>query len=451
MAFEDRTIAAIRFGYGFHADQQAPRNAQALLDQIERAANAPLLFRQASLLDRRGRLDDLIAERKANGKTPKFQQMRKQMRRDGIRDAARMVFQRAASENGFFERLSAFWADHFTIAGRNAGQLFMAPAFEPEAIRPHVTGHFGDMLTAVVRHPVMLNYLDQVSSFGPNSPAGKRRGRGLNENLAREVLELHTLGVNGPYSQTDVRELAELLTGYGVHRGYGAFRFFKQRAEPGAEIVLGRRYGGDPAKPEDAEAFLQDIATHDITARHMAMKLAVHFVADQPPPALVDRIAKVWRTSGAHLPSVYAAMVEHKSAWRAPFAKVRRPVELVAASLRAMGMTARDLDQGRGQDGIRLVRALRDLGQPLLQPPGPDGWPEAAEAWITPQGLAARLSYAGKVGQILAKRSDADPRQFAEAALRDTLRPETGFAVGGAPDRWEGFALVLASPEFNRR
>ena len=445
------TIAAIRFGYGFHPDQRTPRSGVALLEQMERGAKARLLFPMAGLQERRGQLDALIAERKANGKTPTFQKMRKQMRRDGIRDAARMVFQRAASANGFFERLSAFWADHFTIAGRNAGQLFMAPAFEPEAIRPHVTAHFGDMLVAVVRHPVMLNYLDQVSSFGPNSTAGKRRGKGLNENLAREVLELHTLGVGGPYSQRDVRELAELLTGYGVHRGYGAFRFYEQRAEPGAELVLGKTYGGDPAKPEDAEDFLQDIATHDITARHMSAKLATHFMADQPPPGMVNAMASAWRSSGGHLPTVYAAMLEHRAAWRGPFAKIRQPVELVAASLRAMGMTARDLDRGRGQDSIRLVRALRDLGQPLLQPPGPDGWPEEAEAWITPQGLAARLAYAGKVGQLLAKRSDADPRAFAEATLRDALRPETAFAVGGAPDRWEGFALLLASPEFNRR
>ena len=259
------------------------------------------------------------------------------------------------------------------------------------------------------------------------------------------------MGVGGPYGQRDVRELAELLTGYGVHRGYGAFRFFEKRAEPGAEIVLGKRYGGDPAKAEHAEEFLQDIATHEVTARHLCSKLAVHFLADRPDGGTVNRMVSAWRSSGGHLPTVYAAMLESRAAWRGPLAKIRQPIDLVAATLRAMGMGARDLDRGRGQDGIRLLRALRNLGQPLLQPPGPDGWPEEAEAWITPQGLAARLSYAGRVGQLLAKRSDADPRRFAEAALRDALRPETAFAVGGAPDRWEGFALVLASPEFNRR
>ncbi|MEM9061553.1 MAG: DUF1800 domain-containing protein [Pseudomonadota bacterium] len=450
MAVSKSTVAAIRFGYGFHPEQTPPSGADALLAGLTVAQDAPMPLPVEGLTDRRARLDDLIAERRSGGKGSKFQEMRKQMRRDAMRDAAQVVFRRAVSPHGFYERLVAFWADHFTIAGRNAGQLFVAPAFEPEAIRPHVMGTFGNMLSAVVQHPVMLNYLDQVSSFGPNSSAGQRRGKGLNENLAREVLELHTLGVGGPYSQSDVRELAELLTGYGVHRGFGKFRFFEQRAEPGTEKVLGKTYGGDPARADHALEFLQDAAAHEVTARHMASKLAIHFTADQPDPDLVSHIAAAWRRSAGNLPTVYEALIEHPAAWRMPFAKIRQPTGLVAATMRAMGVTAQDL-RGPIAHGVRLVRALRDLGQPLLQPPGPDGWPEAAEAWITPQGLAARLSFAGKIGQLLAKRSDTDPRRFASDALRDALRPETRFAVGGAPDRWEGFALVLASPEFNRR
>ncbi|MEL6208773.1 MAG: DUF1800 domain-containing protein [Pseudomonadota bacterium] len=450
MAVSKTTIAAIRFGYGFHRDQAAPSGPGALFDTLGVAQRTPMPVPIAGLAERRKRLDALIAERKSGGKGPEFQEMRKAMRRDAMRDAAQVVFRRAVSPHGFYERLAAFWADHFTIAGRNAGQLFVAPTFEPEALRPHLMGSFGEMLSAVVQHPVMLSYLDQVSSFGPNSRAGKRRGKGLNENLAREVLELHTLGVGGPYAQRDVRELAELLTGYGVHRGFGKFRFFQQRAEPGAETVLGQSYGGDPAEASHALEFLQDVAVHEVTARHMASKLAVHFIADQPDPDLVAHIAAAWRNSGGDLPSVYQALLEHPASWRVPFAKIRQPSGLVAATMRAMGVTIQDLD-GPLARGVRLVRALRDLGQPLLQPPGPDGWPEEAEAWITPQGLAARLSFAGKVGQLIARRSDVDPRRFAEGVLRDALRPETGFAVGGAPDRWEGFALVLASPEFNRR
>ena len=451
MSLAKSTIATIRFGYGFHGAQTPPDGRNGLLDGLDRAARTAPIFKAPSLKDRRSRIDDMIAERKRSGKGEKFQEMRKQMRRDAMRDAAQVVLQRALSPHGFYERLAGFWADHFAISGRNAGQFFTATTFEPEAIRPHLMGHFADMLVAVVRHPVMLNYLDQVSSFGPNSRAGRKRGKGLNENLAREVLELHTLGVDGPYGQRDVRELAELLTGYGVHRGFGAFRFFPQRAEPGPETVLGQSYGGDPAQASHAEDFLQDIAVHEITARHMASKLAIHFVSDQPDAGLVDRLSAVWVQSRGHLPTVYEALLDHPAAWQGPFAKVRQPMDLVAATIRAMGLQKNDLARGGRSSGLRIVRVLRDLGQPLMRPPGPDGWPEEAEAWITPQGLAARLSYAGKVGQLIAKRSDADPRKFAEAALRDALRPETAFAVGGAPDRWEGFALVLASPEFNRR
>ncbi|MEM7213432.1 MAG: DUF1800 domain-containing protein, partial [Pseudomonadota bacterium] len=338
MSISTNTIASIRFGYGFRLDQTPPSGALALLDSLHRASNSEPIFQTPTLRDRRARIDEVITERKRNGKGAKFKELRKQMRRDAMQDAAQVVFQRALSEHGFYERLSAFWSDHFTISGRNAGQFFLASTFEPEAIRPHVMGTFGDMLVSVVRHPVMLNYLDQVSSFGPNSRAGKRHDRGLNENLAREVLELHTLGVDGPYGQRDVRELAELLTGYGVHRGFGAFRFVARRAEPGPETVLGKQYGGDPATAAHAEAFLRDIAVHPVTARHMASKLAVHFVADQPDAGLVDQLASVWRESGGDLPKVYEALLDHPAAWQTPFAKVRQPVDLVVATIRAMGL-----------------------------------------------------------------------------------------------------------------
>lgn len=444
------TIAAIRFGYGFHSGEAPPAGAEALLAGLRAAAGQPPVFEIAGPAERRARLDGIVAARKAGAADPDMKRMRRAMHHDAAADGAARILQRALGPSGFFERLVEFWADHFSVAARNSGQAYLLPVFEVEAIRPHVGGRFGDMLVAVVQHPAMLNYLDQSASFGPGSPAGRNRGSGLNENLARELLELHTLGAGGPYTQADVRQLAELLTGYGVRRGYEAFRFVAGRAEPGAETVLGRSYGGGPADAGDAAAFLQDLARHPATARHLARKLAVHFVADDPEPALVDHVAAAWQRTGGELLAVYGALVEHPAAWQGFGAKVKRPLDLVVSTLRAAGLDRAGAAEMR-RGGVRLLRTLRRLGQPLYGAPGPDGWPEAAGEWITPQGLASRLEFAGQAAHRIAADRGVDPRRFAEAALGDALRPETAWAAGAAAERWEGIALVLASPEFNRR
>ncbi|MEM9140486.1 MAG: DUF1800 family protein, partial [Pseudomonadota bacterium] len=249
MAVSRSTIAQIRFGYGFHPGQRPPAGPEDLIASLRQARRAPLLLPVATAADRRALLDRFTAARKAKDKVQRKKIVR-QMRGDAARDAAARVYQRALTPHGFFERLAAFWADHYTVAGRNPGQLYMLPTFEVDAIRPHIMGRFANMLTAVVQHPAMLIYLDQVDSFGPASRAGQRTARGLNENLAREILELHTLGAAGPYTQRDVRQLAELLTGYGVQRGYLKFRFVQNRAEPGPETILGKTYGGDPARAD---------------------------------------------------------------------------------------------------------------------------------------------------------------------------------------------------------
>ncbi|MEM1161950.1 MAG: DUF1800 domain-containing protein [Pseudomonadota bacterium] len=452
MGISQTTVAAIRFGYGFHPAQEPAKNADQLLRQARAGARADLVLPVLGLADRRARLEDLIRTRRSRGRDSKaFREKRVAMRRDAVMEVEARVYQRALSPHGFFERLAAFWADHFAISANNAGRLFVAPTFEIDAIRPHVMGRFADMLSAVIQHPVMLTYLDQVDSYGPSSPAGKRRGRGLNENLAREILELHTMGVGAPYTQNDVRELAELLTGFGVQKGFQNFRYFPQRAEPGAETVLGKRYGGNPGRAEHALAFMEDVSRHKATARHLARKLAVHFVADDPDADLVGQIEGAWRRSGGHLPTVYSAMLQHPSSWRDFGGKIKRPVDLIISTLRALGANRQMAETARARKRASTFQALRHLNQPMFQPPGPDGWPEEAEAWITPQGLAARLNYASKAGQLIARNGKLDPRQFAETALGDALRGETAFAVSAAPDRWEGFAFALASPEFNRR
>lgn len=450
MAISRGTIAAIRFGYGFHPDQPSPRGPEDLILQLDRAPRAAPLFPILPRRERQKKTAELVRLRRAKADRDAIRKKRREVRLFSMQESVDQLHQRALSPHGFYERLVSFWADHFTTGQKSAAQSVFLPDFEHAALRANIVGDFADLLITVVQHPAMLTYLDQVQSVGPNSPAGRRTGKGLNENLAREVLELHTIGVDGTYTQADVRGLAQLLTGYGINRRALSFGFFPRRSEPGKHRVLGRSYGGAPDAAH-AEAFLRDVAVHPDTARHVARKLAVHFVADRPDEALVQHMTRAWIRSQGHLPAVYQALLEHPTSWRDFGAKVKRPQDLLISTFRAIGLTQTLVRSFGQRERLRVVATLRNLNQALYRPPGPQGWPEEAEAWITPQGLAGRLEFASKVGQLLAKTSSLDPRRFAETTLRDALRPSTAFAVGAAPDRWEGLALTLASPEFNRR
>lgn len=452
MSVSPSTIAAIRFGTGLAPGVTPPDSKAGLLAEARAGAATPLLIPlRMTLAERTDAWQAAQKLRKAApGDKDQAEPGRVLLRMAGD-EAYERILQRALSPHGFFERLSAFWADHFTVAIKSGADRVFLPTFEPDAIRPHVMGRFDQMLVAVVQNPLMLRYLDQVESFGPDSPLGRKTGRGLNENFAREVLELHTLGVGAPYTQDDVRQFAELLTGYMIGDGGTRFKFEPRRAEPGAETVLGRSYGGGEPAQSDVEAALRDLALHPATAQHLARKLAVHFVADEPDPDLVAAIARAWADSGGDLPTVYAALLDHPAAWAPLGGKIKQPLDLAASTLRATGIDPRGLEEREAKIVRRLFGDLRDLNQPIFAPGGPNGWPEAAEFWLSPQGLAARLAFASATGQWLARRRDLDPRDFARAALGDALRPDTAFVVGAAPDRWEGFALTLASPEFNRR
>src|SRR5262249_1887157 len=198
-----------------------------------------------------------------------------------------------AAEIGFAARLVWFWSNHFCVSADKI--LSMAGAYEREAIRPHVLGRFADMLTAVESHPAMLVYLDNGVSMGANSVAGINRDKSLNENLAREILELHTLGARTGYSQGDVTRFANVLTGwtwiaFGVPNRGGEFVFVKRLHEPGEQTVIGKSYPDTGV--DQGRAVLADLARHPATARHIARKLARHFVADEPPPSLVDKLTK---------------------------------------------------------------------------------------------------------------------------------------------------------------
>lgn len=349
------------------------------------------------------------------------------------------------------ERLTTFWADHFTATGKAGVIRRSTSPYMETAIRPRITGLFEDMLIAAVLHPVMIHYLDQERSIGPNSPRAGKGGKitGMNENLAREVLELHTLGVGGPYRQRDVRELAELLTGVTI----GApmrLKFRKDHAEPGSETVLGKTYGGGPAHIRDVTAVLRDLARHPATARHLASKLATHFTADHPDPALVAALEAKYLETGGDLGDVTTALLNHPAAWDAAPANVKPAFHFIGSALRALAIPAENIT-ALDEKTMRtlILTPLRAMGHTWEKPDGPDGLPEADSAWIAPQGLAARLQWSIAVPQLLLSELP-DPRAFVATALGARATPTVTFAANAAESRWDGVGLILASPAFQR-
>ena len=449
------TYAVVRFGLGFPA-RGTPVTAADIMDRLSGpdhlAAAVPVIpFAETMAMGvdlRRAQRD----RKKANaGGEEAYRAIRRKI---GLAFSDMLLSELSRfveADDPFRERLQRFWTNHFTARSRSI-HLRTGPAgYGEEAIRPHMAGRFAELLKAAVTHPFMLVYLDQTASVGPNSRAGKSKGTGLNENLAREVLELHTLGVGGPYIQADVTQLAELLTGLNFSYRDGAL-FEPQQAEPGAETVLGRQYGGNgPADLSDIHTALEDLSVHPATAGFICAKLAAYFVADRPDPDIVAHMTAAYRRSDGHLSEVYRAMLEHPAAWRDFGAKVKWPLEYVGSSLRALGFRAADL---RAIDPVEVRKllqvSLRRMGQEYKAPPGPDGWPDTAEAWVIPHGLAARIDWAMELARRI-PGGPPDPRAFVTEALGDAASSQLIWAAGAAESRTDGVGIVLASAEFNRR
>jgi uncharacterized protein (DUF1800 family) len=298
------------------------------------------------------------------------------------------------------------------------------------------------MLRAVVRHPAMLIYLDNATSVGPNSRAGRRRDKGLNENLARELLELHTLGVDGGYTQKDVQEFAKILTGWSIGRARsdeaGSFRFHDLIHEPGDKILLGERYA--EAGIEEGERALTELSRHLATANHISRKLARHFIADEPPPAAVSKLAQTFRDSDGDLREVTSTLVNLEEAWRDPLAKVKSPMEFVTAALRATAIEP---------EGEKIVQSLALLGQAPFTAPSPAGWPDAAAGWIGPEAVMRRIEWSSAFAQKLPR--DLAPIDLAQATIGSVADGDTMLAIERAGDKQEALALLFASPAFQRR
>lgn len=354
----------------------------------------------------------------------------------------------ASTPDGFRERWALFWANHFTVSSTKQITSVLIGPFEREAIRPYAFNSFENLLVASSTHPAMLTYLDQAQSIGPGSRAAgyaaRRNARaGLNENLAREILELHTVGVDAGYTQADVTEFARALTGFSVGRDNedraGAFVFRDNAHEPGGRTIMGRHYGEQGMK--QGLAVLKDLAADKRTARHVCGKIARHFVSDTPPPALTARLEKRWMETGGDLAAVAKALVESPEAWDPTPAKFKTPYEFTLSTWRLIGAEPSAIE--------RLAPILTGLGQKPFSAPSPKGWAEDAQTWAAPDALIKRMQWAQGFAAVVADRTD--PNALAVSALGDRMTPPVAKAVSRAETRKEAFALLVMSPEFQRR
>ena len=359
-----------------------------------------------------------------------------------------------ATERPWVERLVYFWSNHFAVSIDKLAVMGVAGSLEREAIRPHVLGNFRELLLAVEQHPAMLLYLDNQRSVGPNSQLAQRAARrdrtlGLNENLAREILELHTLGVDAGYTQADVTSFAKVLTGWSLGAGYGAgkmqdgasglFLFRPALHEPGAQTVFHHRY--DQAEQAQGRAVLSDLALARPTARHIATKLARHFIADDPPPAAVARIAEAFERSGGDLPQVYRALFQSAEAWQTPLAKYKTPQDYLLSVYRGLQLPV--------ADGPKSIAAFDVLGQRQFAPGSPAGWPDRSDDWDGASALMKRIEFADALAQRL-----GGTRAVAELGpqlLGATYSDETRVSLKRAASDGQALTLLLTAPEFLRR
>jgi uncharacterized protein (DUF1800 family) len=484
----DIAIAFNRFGLGARGDESPPEQPRAwLTGQLDRFEPRPAPIAAApARAEVAGQLADYIEESRREGRgqrpamapAPAAPNMGEDDQLAGLPDSARRFVRQTSRRNylamvaarteaalttpaPFVERLVHFWANHFAVSADKLTVIGLAGLLEFEAIRPNVLGSFRDMLLAVERHPAMLLYLDQAQSIGPDSQAARlaarfgrgRQRRGLNENLAREILELHTLGVDGGYAQADVTEFARALTGWtvsGLTRGPaarfvgvsgppGSFLFAERIHEPGPRTLLGRSYGQEGEA--QARAMLGDLAADPRTARHLAHKLARHFAGDDPPAAMVRRLEQAWLASGGDLPAVYRAIVDSPEAWAPAPVKFRPPWEWAIAALRAVGARRIEPQPAAG--------LLAQLGQPVWRPGSPAGYDDIAASWSGPDALMRRVEAAERIAGRAGGQIDA--RALGPRILPETLSDATAQAIARAESPGQGLALLLVAPEFLRR
>jgi len=479
-------IALNRFGLGARSDEAPPGNPKHwLLAQFDAYQPMPAAWAaQPSTLAIAAELADERQQAMANAANPASnpasspaassnpgdaRKAARQAANKAVRMESRDTYRSAVnarvasaltSPAPFVERLVHFWSNHFAVSIDKGPVAPFAGAFEAEAIRPHVLGRFEDMLVAVERHPAMQLFLDQTRSVGPDSVAAMRAGQrnpnrkpGLNENLAREIMELHTLGVRSGYTQDDVTEFARAMTGWSIAAAQGpqpnnappgAFVFRPQVHEPGTRTVMGRSY--DQPGEGQTLAVLHDLSTSPATATHIATKLARHFVADNPPPDVVDQLATAFMRSRGDLPTVYRALIDSDAAWSPVAVKFKSPWEWTISSMRGLGM--RELT-GNAGNAVQMAPVLTQLGQQVWRPGSPAGYDDIAASWAAPDALVRRVEIAQRFAARVGDRLDA--RSLGQTLTAGSLSEPTQLAVSRAESASTALALLLVSPDFQRR
>lgn len=461
-------VAANRFGYGPRPGEidVISKDPKAWLkDQLETIDQIPLAMQNLpasqTMLVKEGawRQERRAMARSADEQT--LMDRQRNNRRESIRLSREQLRTRLQvaieTEQPFAERLLRFWSNHFTVAvsgGQKAVLRTIAVPYENEAIRSNLAADFTSMLMAVEQHPAMLIYLDNDNSIGPNSDIGRRRDRGLNENLAREILELHTLSVKGGYTQTDVTSLAKMITGWTVtwqrsnrpraaNQNPGKFRFTQPMHEPGTHVLMGKNYKGNGVR--QGENALKFLAQHPATARHVATKLVTHFVADEPPLAAIARIENVFIESGGSLPAIHEALVDLDEAWQPQFKKLKTPEEYIVSIARAMSTNSSDGRDLRAYNS--MSQALTGFNQVPFTANSPAGWPDDADHWGSPDALLKRIEWANEIAEHSSNR--LNPLDLYAAIMPEN--EQLKLAITRAESRNQGLALLFASPDFQWR
>jgi uncharacterized protein (DUF1800 family) len=374
------------------------------------------------------------------------EQLLQEMYKTLIQDMSVRTLHATLTPASFRERLVRFWSDHFSVDfNKNLLTTPTAITMEREAIRPNVTGKFYDMLVAVESHQAMLLYLDNWTSIGPNSWAGKKFNLGINENLARETLELHTLGVGGGYSQDDIIEYAKAITGWTIGNpnfnedDLGAFVFQPLLHEPGDRTIMGITY--PQSDQNQALAALQDFARHPSTAKHIARKLAYHFHSDTPPQSLIDQLALVFTDTDGDLLQVSLALVSAPEMWDGQFSKFRNSEEFLLATYRAFDF--KDLS------AEEYFHVFQLLGQVPFTAGSPAGWPDDEASWASSSIIAGRLNLSVLVGGLI--ENAPLPPDYAQDLFGPSLSDNSFQILSGAFSKAQGYALMLMTPELQRR
>ncbi|MCB9975177.1 MAG: DUF1800 domain-containing protein [Rhodospirillales bacterium] len=439
----DQYIALSRFGYGPDREEglgfYRGRPLDRLIDQI----TDPRLPKH--LTDHGGiELSYKFLSAARKNKTKELVRLARKAMRDNYMGFVYDLFlHRQKTDQPFIERLCAFWSNHFTVSIDKPVVLGLLRDYEYTAIRPYITGRFADMLIAVASHPAMLLYLDNAQSFGPNTLFARFAKRGLNENLAREILELHTIGVDAGYSQHDVIAFAKMLTGWSLElrqnrTPYPKFHFHARGHEPGPKTLLGRTYKEDGIN--EAKAALSMLATHPRTARRLATKMARHFISDKPSSNLIMKMEQAFLRGGGDLFAMTQAMLRHSESWLQDLRKVKTTPDYIVSSFRALGFQPKE---------FHTVTSLHSLDYLPFKAPDPQGFSDDNSYWAAPGALVKRAEWAQEAAVRI--KGKYDPFMLGKQLFGPYLSNSTAFALKGAESQSQGLTLLLMSPEFQRR